>query len=133
MVVCLIKIYNETGGLVNSTVIRNMNMKWIIFLLLFAVVPATVFPAWTPRPNFSIEGSDYEGTLTFVSGMAYALTAVGVELEQRDNGGYICNAPKVIDSQLIIEILNSTVSGNVTSEQAISAVMKGLKEKYPCE
>ena len=107
-------------------------MKIIPFFLLLVSATSVAFSAWTPRPNFSIEGSDYKSTLTFVSGMGYALTAVADELDRSGNGRFICNAPKVIGSQVLLEILNSRVSGSISSEKAIATVMEGLKEKYPC-
>jgi len=107
-------------------------MKRIPFFLLLVSASSVPYSDWTPRPIFSIEGSDYENTLTFVSGMSYALTAVVEELGRSGSGSFICNAPNVIGSQLVLEILNSRVSGSISSEKAIATVMEGLKEKYPC-
>ena len=101
--------------------------------VLIVFVSSIYAEEWSPNPKFNIEGSNYIETLTFVSGMSYALTETNSQLLTQGKESYICNAPKIIGSKIIIDILNNKHSGSITSEEAISSVMSGLKEKYPCQ
>lgn len=89
--------------------------------------------SWTPKPQFNIEDSSYIETLTFVSGMSYALTESNNELQKQNKANFMCNSPSAIGSKIIIEILNSKYKGSITSEQAVSGVVLGLKERFPCK
>lgn len=65
--------------------------------------------------------------------MAYALTESNNELQKQNKANFICNPPSTIGSKLIIDILNSKYKGSITSEQAVSGVVLGLKERFPCK
>lgn len=88
---------------------------------------------WIAKTNFNIEGSNYIETLTFVSGISYALTESAKELNKQKKQNFFC-APKdkQIDSKLIVSILNAKHSGSVSAETAISTVTKELTARFPC-
>ena len=90
--------------------------------------------SWVPQPKFLIEGGDYGQTLIFISGMAYAFTASNDALKNQTKPNFFC-APgsSVIGSKLLIEILNSKLSGRVSSEAAVATATNGLLELFPCQ
>ena len=106
-------------------------------MLLFTVSVTGFRPAnaeaWKPEPKFDVEGSRYIETLTFISGISYTLTEINNELKRQSKTSFICGAPDAIGTKLIIEILNQRYIGSITSEQAIEAIVLGLKERYPCK
>lgn len=90
--------------------------------------------AWKPEPRFSIEGSSYVETLTFVSGFAYALSYTARQLDADKLHNFFCLPENVrIDSRLLIDIANESLSGDSSSEDVSSTIIQGLASKYPCE
>jgi len=108
-------------------------MKWSILIILILAINSVSAEEWSPNPKFNIEGSSYIETLTFISGITYALTEANNELMKQGKANFMCNQPKGIGSKLIISILNGKHKGIITSEQAISSVVQGLKEMFPCK
>lgn len=89
---------------------------------------------WTPRPKFNIEGGDYWDTLTFVSGMGYMLYHADVALKKDGKDNFFCaEDPDVIDSHIIIRILNEELSGNVSSKEVTLTLIDKLRTRFPCE
>jgi len=90
--------------------------------------------SWAPQPNFRIEDGNHRQTLIFVSGMAYALTASNQALKNQNKPNFFCvPGSGIIGSKLLIEILNTKLSGRVSSEAAIATVTEGLLERFPCQ
>ena len=108
-------------------------MKHIFILLLLVFSRSLFAEVWMPAPKFNIEGANNEMTLTFISGVAYALTRSSVELINQGKVNFVCNAPTTIGSKLLIDILNQKHDSSITSEQAINTIVIGLKERYPCK
>jgi len=108
-------------------------MKWSILSILIMWAGFASAEEWSPNPKFNIEGSSYIETLTFISGITYALTESNNELIKQNKSNFACNLPKGIGSKLVIKILNKKHEGTISSEQAISSVVKGLMEMYPCK
>ncbi|MEE1950166.1 hypothetical protein V0R48_14350 [Pseudomonas alcaligenes] len=88
---------------------------------------------WIARTSFNIEGANYIETLTFVSGISYALTESAKELSKQNKQNFFCApANQKIDSELLMSILNSRHSGSIASETAISTIVKELTARFPC-
>jgi hypothetical protein len=89
---------------------------------------------WRPNPKFSIEGSSYVETLTFVSGFAYALSYSDRKLRSSNLPNYYCIPENEhIDSKLLIDIGNEKLQGDNTSESVAMTITEGLADRYPCE
>lgn len=89
---------------------------------------------WRPSPKFSVEGAPYIETLTFISGIAYALTYSKKELSKHGLSNFYCLSKNdEVTSRLLIDIVNDELQGDQTSEAIISVIMNGLSNKYPCE
>ena len=108
-------------------------MKTSILTILVLITTCVSAETWKPDPKFNIEGSNFVETLTFISGISYALSQSNQELKKQRKPSFICNAPSTIGSKLLMDILNSKYKGSITSEQAIYAIIQGLKERYPCK
>ena len=111
-------------------------MKYIIFSLS---VGATLYSGlahseeWSPQPRFSIDGSSYIETITFISGVSYGLTASKKELKIAGLDNFFCYPDAGdIDSKLLLDLLNEKLSGDNSSEAVVRTIMNQLKEKYPC-
>lgn len=104
-------------------------------LLLIYLFPLLVSgDVWRPNPKFSVEGSNYVETLTFISGIAYALTYSGSKLKAEGKQNFYCLPDEQIpDSKLLIDLLNEKLSGDQTSEIVITLVIHELSKKYPCK
>lgn len=117
---------------------NKQQLRIIASLLLAATAVLAIADsdtgAWTPNPKFRIEDSNYIETLTFISGISYALSSSASELARANKQNFFClpNGSSV-GSKLLIEILNEKYSGRITSEQAIETIVQGLKKRYPCQ
>ncbi len=108
-------------------------MRDILFVLLLMFVSISHAETWRPDPMFKLETSDYMQTLTWISGVSYALTQSKLELEAQKKRFFICNSPSIIGSKELMGILNKKHKGQtITSEQAISTIINELKVAYPC-
>ena len=94
---------------------------------------ASAFAAdgWTPRLQFSVEGSDYERSLIFISGLSYGLT-YSAEYLATERNFYCLPSGRVPDSKLIVELLNTRLSGPQSAEVVTSTTMAALRDEYPC-
>ncbi len=82
---------------------------------------------------FKLETTDYMQTLTWISGVSYALTQSKVELEAQKKSFFLCKSPAIISSKELMAILNKKHAGQtITSEQAINTIVNELKVAYPC-
>lgn len=89
---------------------------------------------WRPSPNFSVEGASYIETLTFISGIAYALSYSGHQLTKSGLKNFYCLPENdEVSSRLIIDIVNEHLTGDRSSEEITSVVITGLGDKYPCD
>ena len=104
------------------------------FCIGIATYPMVGFSEdWTPRPTFSVEGSNYIETLTFISGISYGLAASKKELTLAGLGNFYCYPEESdVDSKVLFDLLNKRLSGDHTSEEIINTVTSQLNEKYPC-
>jgi hypothetical protein len=108
-----------------------------ILILITALSSLTIYAeethTWTARTNFNVEGASYTETLTFISGISYALTASAKELIKQQKTNFFC-APENLEigSELFVSILNAKHSGSISPEIAISTINKGLAERFPC-
>ncbi len=118
-----------------------MNKKQFRVVISLLLAAAAALPVadpsagtWTPNPKFRIEDSSYIETLTFISGISYALSSSSSELARANKQNFFClpNGGSV-GSKLLIDILNEKHSGSITSEQAIETIVQGLKKRYPCQ
>ena len=86
-------------------------------IIFFFAISVRSEDLWRPNPKFSIEGSSYTETLTFISGMAYAISYNDKELAKKNLPNYFCVPNDTsIDSRLLIEIANEKLEGDHTSE-----------------
>ena len=108
-------------------------MKTSILTILLLISTSVTAETWKPDPKFNIEGSNFVETLTFISGISYALSQSNQELKNQRKASFICNAPNTIGSKLLMDILNKKHKGSITSEQAIYGIIQRLKERYPCK
>ena len=88
---------------------------------------------WTPKLNFDIEKGGFFSTMIFISGQSYAISSTSAELTKLNKENFFCRKESNMSSQELIEILNSKLSGVVTSEQVTEKIIEGLIEKYPCK
>ena len=106
-----------------------------LLLLLICLFPSLLSSdVWKPNPKFSVESSDYIETLTFISGIAYALTYSDKKLKAEAKDNFYCLPDgQIPDSKLLIDLLNEKLSGDQTSEIVIALVIDQLSKEYPCE
>lgn len=124
-------------------IMPKMGLYFVQRLRWVKVLPAATFAfasiasagcedCWEPRLNFDIDGQGFMGSMIFISGQSYALSATSDELKRKGAEGYFC-ATGDIGSKELIEILNKRLSGVVTAEKVTQQIVEGLKERYPCE
>ena len=84
---------------------------------------------WNPEVRFTLENADYMQTLSWVSGVSYALT----NYQASTSTPVFCGTPNSIGSKVLLGYLNAAHSGSkITAEQAIATIFKSLKRDYPC-
>lgn len=110
--------------------IRKIVSLLAAFLLVNSAL-ADCHDCWKPSLNFDIEKQGFMGSMIFISGQSYALSASNKELSEQGKDGFFCKKGEV-GSKEIIEILNGKLSGVVTSEEVTRQIVAGLKERYPC-
>ena len=104
-----------------------------IFIVAFGSASCNATTYWKPDPKFTIEGSEYLETLTFISGFAYALSYSSRKLNENNLSNFYCLPDGVsMDSKLLIDLANESLEGDSTSEDVSAAVINGLATKYPC-
>ena len=111
-------------------------MKYIITVFIIFLTPLSQSNSdtWIPRPGFTIEGSEYEETLTFISGISYALTYSNKALSTQEKESFFCPKPSnLIDSKEIISLLNEKLTEDHSSEVILETLLAQLIEKYPCD
>ena len=110
-------------------------MKYLILgiFLSFSMACFSGGDEWTPRPNFSIEGSNYKETLTFISGISYALTYSNLALISQKKENFFCINPSyILGSKEIIGLLNKKLTGDYSSEVVINTLVMELVKEFPC-
>ena len=112
-------------------------MPRLILILVTALSSIALYAeenkAWDARTNFNIEHANYIETLTFISGISYALTESAKELTKQKKTNFFCVPENLeIGSELLVSILNSKHSGSIPPEIAIATISKGLAERFPC-
>ena len=102
-------------------------------LALCAAAPASGGP-WNPKLEFSVEGGRYDETLTFISGVAYALAYSARELDARGEPNFFClPAGGILDARLLVNLLNARVTGPQNADALVETVTTALSEQYPCK
>jgi hypothetical protein len=108
-------------------------MRNIAIALLFTTLAAHSGEddgTWTPVFNFQLEDSSHIETLIWISGNSYAYS----EISRIKNSPYCLPESGNIGSEVILEILNTRFKNeNINSEQASSAIVAGIREKFPCK
>jgi hypothetical protein len=109
-------------------------MQWILIgLVLLLQVGEVAADSWRPQLVFSVEDSGYEKTLIFVSGLSYALTYSAQHLAEAGGTNFYCLPPgRIPDSKLIVDLLNSQLSGPQCAEVVTSTAFVALREEFPC-
>jgi hypothetical protein len=113
----------------------SLAMKLFISrFLIFIFAPGIVIAnEWTPRPSFSVEGSTYLETLSFVSGISYGLHFSNYELQRKGLKNFYCDPNgELLKGSRIYDLLNERLTGDHKAEEVISALNSQLKTKYPC-
>lgn len=111
---------------------RGLAVWPILAVLTTSAAAAT--GAWTPHASFQLEDSNLKETMIWVSGVSYALTAYYRQAKQQGRPTVYCRPGGEIQSPELFEILNNRYAGKrITSEQAIAAIMQGLRERHPCD
>jgi len=109
------------------------NLFTAVLLNTLAIGSVSADGDWQPQPNFSIEGSNYIETLTFISGIAYALEYSNKELLSKRKANFFCvQENQMIGSRLLIELLNEKLEGDYTSEHVVETLVSQLRDTYPC-
>lgn len=112
-----------------NTLVANLLILWFLFF----GSNVSVAESWTPQPKFTIENSSYLETLTFISGVSYALTYSNVKLKTQAKPNFYCLPEgQIPDSRLLIDIVNEHLSGDHSSEEVIETIITGLADRYPC-
>ena len=111
-----------------------MKQTAIIFILsLVYSLSLRAGGIWSPKPNFTIEGSDYIETLTFIAGMSYALDYSNQKLIAIGSKNFYClNNNELVTSKLILELLNEELQGDHTSEEVTATLIEQLEVQFPC-
>lgn len=115
--------------------LNGITVKYFIlaFLIFLTPVCQSNNDVWIPRPNFSIEGSNYNETLNFISGISYGFTYSNKALHSQGKESFFCLVPNsLIGSKEIIELLNEKLTGDYTSEVILETLVIQLINKYPC-
>jgi hypothetical protein len=86
---------------------------------------------WTPRLEFTVEDSDYERSLIFISGLSYGLV-YSAEYLAKGRNFYCLPSGRVADSKLIVELLNRRLTGSQSAEVVTSTTLAALRDEYPC-
>lgn len=111
----------------------------LLFLLLLpplmssAEKPSPCEDCWSPKLNFDIEGGGFKQSMVFISSYSYSLTTTNKLLRTVGKSNYFCGTADEVGSKELIEILNSSLSGEVTAENVSFAIAVGLMNKYPCD
>jgi len=99
----------------------------------FTTSAAAATDVWTPHASFQLEDSNLKETMIWVSGVSYALTAYYRRVTARGRPTVFCTPDGEIQSPELFDILNQRYPGKrITSEQAIAAIMQGLRTRHPC-
>jgi len=109
-------------------------MKKITFkitIVYIFILPLAVADIWTPDPKFSVENSNYTETLTFISGISYALNYSNKKLASEGKINFYCMKTD-IDSKIIIDLLNKELNGDYSSEKIIETIIRQLSTNFPC-
>ena len=108
---------------------------FVIALFVTSISPAVGGEdVWTPRPQFSIEGSNYIETLTFIAGVSYALGYSDSRLKSNNLRNFYCLPNNMTaDSKVLFDLLNQKLNGDYTSEQVMETLIASLEEAYPCD
>jgi len=105
-----------------------------IGLLALCAGAQAIAGPWNPKLEFSVEGGRYDGTLMFISGVAYALTYSAHELDARRETNFFCLPPgRILDTRLLVDLLNARLAGPQTADALIETVTTALSEQYPCK
>lgn len=113
--------------------------KYLLVFISISLLSTMVFSdsecedCWTPKLNFDLEDGGFVSTMIFISGHSHAISSASAELSKQQKENFFCRKDNNMSSQELIEILNSKLSGNVTSEQVTESIAQGLMEKYPCK
>ena len=121
-------------------VVVSKNRVSVRGLVLIGLSVALSFPSlacadgtWVPKPDFSVKESNYLETLTFVSGLAYAFSYSDKALRAARKENFFCiDEDQVIDSKLTIDLLNEELDGDYSSEVVTEALVRKLKNRFPC-
>ena len=101
-------------------------------LALCSATPAIAGP-WNPKLEFSVEGGRYDETLTFISGVAYALAYSARELDARREPNFFClPAGRILDARLLVDLLNARMTGPQNAEALVETAATALRQQYPC-
>jgi hypothetical protein len=115
------------------------SMRWILAFVFLASAATTTLAAtkgevWSPEVKFSLESSNHIETLVWISGFSYALPYTSrVTREQGKSGIYCAPSSGHIGSKELLEILNGQFEGKrITSEMASTALLIGVRRRFPC-
>jgi hypothetical protein len=114
------------------------NRLWMVMALIIASLLSpcacvgNTGDGFVLEPNFTIEDGGYRETVIFVSGLSYAISRF-----ERDHAGRhvkpsYCMQGKPITSKLVIDLLNETLDGSVSSEMATELLFIQLSNHFPC-
>jgi len=98
---------------------------------LFFCASAFTADRWTPRLEFTVEDSDYERSLIFISGLSYGLV-YSVEYLAEEKNFYCLPSGRIPDSKLIVDLLNRRLTGPQSAEVVTSTALVALRDEYPC-
>lgn len=102
-------------------------------LALCAAAPAIGGP-WNPKLEFSVEGGRYDETLTFMSGVAYALAYSARELDARREPNFFClPTGRILDARLLVDLLNVRITGPQNAAALVETAAAALSQQYPCK
>ena len=104
------------------------------FLLFFTFTLSSIgcgSEYWTPDLHFDIEGKGFTSSMIFISGQSYSLSSSNKIILMEGKVNFYCSELE-ISSKILIEILNSDLSGIVSAEKVTESINRGLMKKYPC-
>lgn len=105
------------------------------FIYSFLINSLLAGETWTPKLNFSIEESSYIETLIFISGISYTINESNIRLSSENKINFFCFSSNklIVDSKIVLDLLNAKLTGDVTAEVVIKTLVDQLSLTYPCK
>jgi hypothetical protein len=112
-------------------------MRFILIALLFSISMNTAMATsdvWIPEARFNLEDLTLPQSMLWISGISYAVSAVGRgDIDRKFERPFCSPENGYIGSKELFEILNEKYAGvTITAEEATAEIMNELPKRFPC-